>query len=158
VVLAGGPARRLQLAAKVGIGDEYVNVVEADTGDALAQVVELTGGRGADLVVECTGVPGAVDQGLRLVRRGGSYLVVGQYTDGGDTTINPHQIVYRQLEVLGSWGFTGAHLAGYVQLLTEFVARFDLAQLVTTYPLDDNRRAINDVATGRVMKAVLVNS
>jgi threonine dehydrogenase-like Zn-dependent dehydrogenase len=101
-------------------------------------------------------VPAAVDQGMRLARRGGSYLVVGQYTDGGDTVINPHQIVYRRLDVLGSWAFTGAHLAEYVRLLPKLVERFDLARLVTTYALADNAAALREVSGGAVMKAVLV--
>jgi threonine dehydrogenase-like Zn-dependent dehydrogenase len=159
VVLAGGPAPRLHLAAELGIGDARVNVVEAHDADrALAEVVELTGGHGADLVIECAGVPSAVHQGMRLARRGGSYLVVGQYTDSGDAVINPHQIVYRQLDVLGSWAFTGAHLVEYVRLLPRLVERFDLARLVTTYPLTDNGVALRDVADGAALKAVLANA
>lgn len=158
VILVGGPSQRLALAAELGIGDHHVNVVEsADPAATLAQVVELTGGRGADLVVECTGVPSAIDQGLRLARRGGSYLVVGQYTDSGDAAINPHQIVYRRLDVVGSWAFTGAHLAHYVRLLPTLLARFDLARLVTTYPLAEHAAALADVAAGTIMKAVLVS-
>jgi threonine dehydrogenase-like Zn-dependent dehydrogenase/ABC-type nitrate/sulfonate/bicarbonate transport system substrate-binding protein len=156
VVLAGGPAARLDLAAEVGIGDAHVNVVGADEpSDAVREVVELTGGRGADLVIECTGVPKAVDEGMRMARRGGTYLVVGQYTDGGDATINPHQIVYRRLDVLGSWAFTGAHLVEYVRLVPRLVERFDLARLVTPYALADHAVALRDVAAGAVMKAVL---
>lgn len=158
VILVGGPAPRLALAAEVGIGDHHVNVVDSDDPAAtLAHVVELTGGRGADLVVECTGAPSAIDQGLRLARRGGSYLVVGQYTDSGDATINPHQIVYRRLDVVGSWAFTGGHLARYVGLLPQLLGRFDLARLVTSYPLADHATALADVAAGTVMKAVLVS-
>jgi threonine dehydrogenase-like Zn-dependent dehydrogenase len=156
VVLAGGPAQRLELAADVGIGDAHVNVVEAgDPADAISEVIELTGGRGADLVIECTGVPAAVEQGMRMARRGGAYLVVGQYTDGGNATINPHQIVYRRLDVLGSWAFSGAHLVEYIRLLPRLVERFELARLVTTYPLADHAVALSDVAGGSVMKAVL---
>jgi threonine dehydrogenase-like Zn-dependent dehydrogenase len=158
VILAGGPAGRLALAAELGIGDHHVDVVETDDpAAALAHVVELTGGRGADVVVECTGVPAAIAQGLRLARRGGSYVVVGQYTDGGDAAINPHQIVYRRLDVIGSWAFTGEHLVRYVQLLPALLERFDLARLVTTYPLADHATALADVAAGAVMKAVLVS-
>ena len=158
MILVGGPAPRLALAAEVGIGDHHVNVVDSDDPAAtLAHVVELTGGRGADLVVECTGAPSAIDQGLRLARRGGSYLVVGQYTDSGDATINPHQIVYRRLDVVGSWAFTGGHLARYVGLLPQLLGRFDLARLVTSYPLADHATALADVAAGTVMKAVLVS-
>nr|AGS49338.1 putative alcohol dehydrogenase [uncultured bacterium esnapd2] len=154
VILAGGPANRLKLAADAGIGDHHVNVVE--TRNALAEVVDLTGG-GADLVIECAGVPSAFGEGLRLARRGGSYLVVGQYTDSGDALVNPHQIVFRQLDVIGSWAFTGAHLIEYVQLLPALAARFDLASLVTTYPLTEHSAALRDVASGSVMKAVLTS-
>ncbi|MCK9879088.1 zinc-binding dehydrogenase [Frankia sp. Ag45/Mut15] len=77
-----------------------------DSDAALAEVVDLVDG-GADLVIECAGAPTAFAQGLRLARRGGSCLVVGQYTDSGDAMVNPHQIVSRQLDVIGSWAFTG---------------------------------------------------
>ncbi|WP_031525066.1 zinc-binding dehydrogenase [Streptomyces sp. NRRL F-5123] len=159
VIVVGGPDQRLRVAAEVGIGDEHVNIVDADGAGAqdevLARVIELTGGRGADLVIECVGAPAAVAQGLRLARRGGSYLVVGQYTDNGDASINPHQIVYRQLDVVGSWAFTGAHLVEYVRLLPALVRRFDLARLVTIYPLEESAAALADVERGSVIKAVL---
>jgi len=159
VIIVGGPANRLELAAKAGIGDAHVNLVEAsDPAQTLTQVREMTGGRGADLVIECTGVPAAVGQGLTMPRRGGSYLIVGQYTDAGDTTINPHQIVFRQLDVVGSWAFTGAHVVEYVKLLPALIRRFDLKSLVTSYPLEACSQAMAAVASGSVMKAVLASA
>ncbi|MFC9280157.1 hypothetical protein [Streptomyces collinus] len=94
-------------------------------------------------------------QGLTLARRGGSYLIIGQYTDAGDTMLSPHQIVYRQLDVSGSWAFTGAHLVEYVRLLPALTARFDLENMVTAYPLGHHAEALADVARGAVLKAVL---
>lgn len=158
VIMVGGPAGRLRQAAAAGIGDVHLNIVDADDPAAvLDEARAATGGAGADLVIECAGVPAAVAQGLRLARRGGSYLVIGQYTDAGDTLVNPHQIVHRQLDVIGSWAFSGAHLVEYVRLLPALVARFDLASLVTTFPLDEHERATAAVAEGAVMKAVLVS-
>ncbi|MBC9730668.1 zinc-binding dehydrogenase [Streptomyces sp. TRM68367] len=160
VILVGGPAGRLDLARAAGIGDDHVDIVGAGpegTGKALQQVRDLTGGRGADLVIECTGVPAAVAQGLTLARRGGAYLIVGQYTDAGDTLVNPHQIVHRQLDVIGSWAFTGAHLVDYIRLLPALTARFALEELVTPYPLVSAGEAVTAVAAGSVMKAVLAS-
>jgi threonine dehydrogenase-like Zn-dependent dehydrogenase len=157
VILVGGPEARLRSAAQLGLGSRHINIVEsADHGETIAEVVEMTGG-GADLVIECTGVPDAVGEGLRLARRGGSYLVVGQYTDAGDALINPHQIVHRNLDVIGSWAFTGGHLAEYVRLLPRLVERFRLRDLVTTYPLEDHALALAEVANRSVVKAVLVS-
>ncbi|MEU6173301.1 zinc-binding dehydrogenase [Streptantibioticus parmotrematis] len=154
VIVVGGPAERLELASDAGIGDVHLDVTGTDDPDAvLEQVRSLTGG-GADLVIECAGVPAAVAQGLTLARRGGSYLVIGQYTDAGDTLVNPHQIVYRQLDVIGSWAFTGAHLVEYVRMLPTLAARFDLARLVTAFPLERHAEALEAVRSGGVMKAV----
>ena len=151
VIIVGGPADRLAVAKAAGIGDEHIDISEDGF---LERVQEI----GADLVIECTGVPAAVAQGVRLPRRGGSYLIVGQYTDAGDTPINPHQIVYRQLDVVGSWAFTGAHLVEYVRLLPALVRRFDLRSLTTPYPLASHAVAMAAVAGGAVLKAVLVSS
>jgi threonine dehydrogenase-like Zn-dependent dehydrogenase len=158
VIVVGGPEARLRLAAELGIGSRHLNIVESpDHGETIAEVIELTAG-GADLVIECTGVPAAVGEGLRMARRGGSYLVVGQYTDAGDARVNPHQIVYRQLDVVGSWAFTGGHLVEYVRLLPKLLERFRLGRLVTTYPLEHHATAMRDVADGSVVKAVLVST
>jgi threonine dehydrogenase-like Zn-dependent dehydrogenase len=156
VIVVGGPAGRLELARLARIGDEHLDIVGGDDPDTVFdRVRELTGGRGADLVIECTGVPAAVAQGLRLARRGGAYLVVGQYTDAGDTAVNPHQIVFRQLDVIGSWAFTGAHLVDYVRLLPALTARCDLKALVTVFPLAAANEAVTAARTGSVLKAVL---
>lgn len=158
VILAGGPRARLAAARTAGIGDEYVDAVESNgPQDTLEAVLALTQGRGADLVIECAGVPDAVEQGTRMVRRGGSYLIVGQYTDSGNTWFNPHQIVHRQLSVIGSWAFSGAHLAEYIRLLPALTGRFDLSTLVTAFPLADVEEALSQVAAGAVMKAVLTS-
>ncbi|MGW1194622.1 zinc-binding dehydrogenase [Streptomyces sp. NPDC002536] len=158
VILIGGPAERLALAAKAGIGDVHIEIAGSqDAGRVLQEVRDATGGDGADLVIECAGVPAAVAQGLTLARRGGSYLVIGQYSDAGDTLLNPHQIVHRQLDVIGSWAFTGAHLTEYVRLLPTLAERFDLAGLVTAFPLEQHAEAMAAVAAGAVMKAVLTS-
>jgi threonine dehydrogenase-like Zn-dependent dehydrogenase len=156
VVVVGGPARRLAAAAAAGIGDVHLDIVGATDPEAVLREARAAAGPdGADLVIECAGVPDAVAQGLTLARRGGSYLVIGQYTDAGETRLNPHQIVYRQLDVTGSWAFTGAHLVEYVRLLPALTARFDLESLVTVYPLEHHAKALADVAAGTALKAVL---
>jgi threonine dehydrogenase-like Zn-dependent dehydrogenase len=90
-----------------------------------------------------------------MCRRGGSYLVVGQYTDAGPGVINPHAIVYRQLDVTGSWAFSGAHLERYVASLPAVTRRHDIAQLVTPFALDEVNEALSAAAAGMVVKAVL---
>jgi threonine dehydrogenase-like Zn-dependent dehydrogenase len=155
VILVGGPRERLEVARAAGIGDEHIDILDGGVETAQNEVLALTRGLGGDLVVECAGVPEAVEQGTRLVRRGGSYLIIGQYTDGGNTSFNPHQIVYRQLDIIGSWAFSGVHLAEYIRMLPALSSRFDLRSLVTVFTLQEVQQAMQQVSNGHVMKAVL---
>lgn len=154
VIIVGGPTERLEKAKQCGIGDEYIDII-AQGPEATARNVRELVPDGADLVVECTGVPEAIAQGIGFARRGGAYLIVGQYTDAGPTTVNPHHIVQKQLNVVGSWAFSGAHLVEYVRMLPALASRFDLSSLVTVYPLEECAEALTAVGQGRVLKAVL---
>jgi D-arabinose 1-dehydrogenase-like Zn-dependent alcohol dehydrogenase len=158
VILVGGPAGRLALARELGVGDVHVDLFEtADAAERIRLIVDETpGGRGADVVLECAGVPAAVPEGFEMARRNGRYLVLGQYTDRGAVPINPHVITRKQLTVAGSWAFAEGHYLRYVDSLPQLAARFDLARLVTPYPLTEANRALADVEAGAVMKAVLV--
>ena len=157
VILVGGPANRLALARELGVGHVHVDLFEVtDPAERIRRVLaETPGERGADVVLECAGVPAAVPEGFEMARRNGRYLVLGQYTDRGAVPINPHVITRKQLKVFGSWAFAEAHYLRYVQSVPQLAARFDLARLVTIYPLADANRALADVAAGKVMKAVL---
>jgi threonine dehydrogenase-like Zn-dependent dehydrogenase len=156
IVVVGAPAGRLQLAADLAIGSAHIDFTATSPDQLVEQVIGMTPAhRGADLVIECTGVPGAVEQGLRMCRRGGSYLILGQYTDAGAAPINPHTIVHRQLDVIGSWAFGGPHLERYVASLPGVLRMHALERLVSVFDLADVNRALTAVKEGAVMKAVL---
>jgi L-iditol 2-dehydrogenase len=64
---------RLRIAEKLGT-DRIINVEKEDP---VMIVKEMTKGIGADLVVELSGSPGAISQGLRMVRTHGRFLAIG---------------------------------------------------------------------------------
>jgi threonine dehydrogenase-like Zn-dependent dehydrogenase len=157
VLMVGGPAGRLERARHLGVADDLCDVFVVEDPAARARwVMDRTEGhRGGDLVVECTGVPGAVAEAIDMSRPAGTVLVLGQYTDAGPATINPHLITRKQLRVLGSWAFAESHFVDYVKSLPTLAARFSLETLVSLYPLDEANEALADMKEGRVMKAVL---
>jgi threonine dehydrogenase-like Zn-dependent dehydrogenase len=157
IVLVGGPAARIEIAEELGVCDVGVDLDRcAEPESRLAAVREaVPGGRGADLVVEATGLPGAVAEGIDMARRGGRYLVVGQYTDHGATLINPHLVTRKQLNVVGSWAFSAEHYERYVATLPQLVERFDVLRLVTEYPLAEVNHALADMRAGTTVKSVL---
>jgi threonine dehydrogenase-like Zn-dependent dehydrogenase len=159
-IIVGGPSSRLELAREIGVGDVHIDIFATpDPDERKRQVLDETrGGRGADVVLECAGVPSAVPEGFELARRNGRFLVLGQYTDRGETLFNPHVITRKQLKIYGSWAFSESHYARYVESLPLLAARFDLGRLVTRYPLAEVNRALEEMASGSVMKAVLAPS
>lgn len=156
VILVGGPELRLQQAEKLGVGDVHLNVFDGSTVEQrVARVRDETGGRGVDVVIECAGVPSAVAEGVDMARPDGQYCVLGQYTDQGESPLNPHLLTRKQLTVRGAWGVSARHYVRYISSLPRLLERFDLPSLLSEYPLDAANDAMADAAAGRVMKAVL---
>ncbi len=80
VVAVDSVENRLALAKEFG-ADHTINL-DGDFRERISRVKELTGG-GADVVVELAGTPLAIREGMKYIRRGGKYLVMG--------AINPKQ-------------------------------------------------------------------
>src|SRR5262249_61911760 len=97
-----------------------------------AWVRDRTGGRGADVVIEASGNPAAVPEGLEMLRDAGRYVVVGQYTDAGDATVNPHRHINRtHATILGAWGFEFTHFHRALGMMAKHNARFKWRDLLT---------------------------
>jgi L-iditol 2-dehydrogenase len=158
VVVVGGPADRLSFATRMGATD--VVDLELPASDRVAEVRRLTGGRGADVVIEAAGAPDAVPQALDMVRDGGRVVVVGQYADNGDTTLNPHrQINRKHVEIRGVWGSDYSHFHRAVQLAARFGDRVPWREMVSgRYPLGRVRDALEAVERRDVLKAIIMPS
>ena len=157
VLMVGAPAARLQVARHLGV-DDVLDLAEAPQGmDRVAWVRARTSGRGADVVIEATGNPAAFPEGLEMLRDAGRYVMVGQYTDAGDVSLNPHRHVNRRhATILGCWGYEFTHLHRSMALLARHAARFDWAALVTReYPLERAGDALLAMERMEVVKAVL---
>jgi L-iditol 2-dehydrogenase len=107
VIMIDPIQERLDVANELG-ATHTINPKEVDTlGEREKLVKELSDGIGADLVIEAAGEPAAFEESLKLVRRGGTVVEMGHFTDTGDATINPHKdIVFKDIQLLGSWAHT----------------------------------------------------
>ncbi|MGI5819775.1 MAG: zinc-binding dehydrogenase, partial [Armatimonadota bacterium] len=156
VILIGAPDRRLHVGRRLG-ADETVSIELTTAADRRERVLALTDGHGADVTIEATGSPDAIREGMRLTRDAGVYVVVGQYTDAGETAINPHHDLNRKhLDVRGCWGIDFSHFYRSLQVLARNKERFPWEAVISRYyALDEAAQALDDVAHLRVVKAVL---
>lgn len=157
VIALGDPLSRLTLARRMG-ADSVLSVDDTEPEDRLHLVRGATGGRGADVIIEATGNPRAVEEGVSLVRDGGTYVVVGHYTDAGSATLNPHVDVNRKhLDIRGQWGTDFGHVARSLSLFARHRDRLPFAEIIGgRYGLDDTGQALADVEALRVTKAIIV--
>jgi L-iditol 2-dehydrogenase len=157
VFVVGAPKPRLDAAMRLGADDALDITQVASAADRIRWVRDRTAGRGADVVIEASGNPPAVVEGLEMLRDAGRYVVVGQYTDAGDVTLNPHRHINRRhATILGCWGYEFTHLHRALQLMARHNARFRWRELITReYRLAEAPAALEDMERLAVVKAVI---
>ena len=158
VLCIGAPELRLEVASEAG-AEAVLNFENHNLADRLEWVRERTGGRGADVTIEATGAPDAVAEAMRFTRDAGRVVVVGQYTDHGETSFNPHLDLNRKhLDVRGCWGSDFSHFYRAVQIVSDPLkskAWVSLKSKLARYSLAKANEALVDVAQGRVLKALI---
>jgi L-iditol 2-dehydrogenase len=66
-------SKRLEKATELGA----TGVINSKEQDPVEAIQELTGGRGCDLVIDTSGVEAAAGQGVQILRKGGTLVMVG---------------------------------------------------------------------------------
>jgi threonine dehydrogenase-like Zn-dependent dehydrogenase len=159
VICVGAPEQpRLELARKFG-AEATVDIERYQTAEArIARVRELVGGFGADLVMDCSGHPSAGPEGIEFLRDGGTYVEMGQFTDAGAITTSWHRICAKDINVLGSWGFTGNDLPLGVDMLYRAKAKYPWFDMQTLYPFSEDgiARAVADAIAMKTVKSTIV--
>lgn len=157
VIMVGGPKKRLDVVKQFGI-DAVIDIQEIpDPSARLAEIRRITDCQLADVTIEATGVPSAVSEGMNFCKNGGTYVVVGQYTDNGTVDINPHlQINRKHLSVKGCWGSDLSHFYRGVQLMEKYADKFPWSLIVSEeFDLFRAEEALDAVESLNVFKALI---
>jgi L-iditol 2-dehydrogenase len=147
---------RLGFARKLG-ADHMINASKISEMDRLAQVRELTNGRGADVVVECAGVPGAVREGLDMLRISGLLIEAGNFSDMGEISISPHRhLCAKNVRILGVGGEEPAAYGPSMRQMVRYMRHYPLADFVThRFGLRDVDAAMKKSMAADSMKVVI---
>jgi L-iditol 2-dehydrogenase len=156
VLCIGAPSLRLEAATQAG-ASAVASIETFTEQERLEWVLAQTGGRGADVTIEATGSPAAVVQAMRFTRDAGRVVIVGQYTDHGPATFNPHLDLNRKhLDVRGCWGSDFSHFYRAAQIISEEARAAPWAGIsLARYNLTQANEALADVSSGRVLKALI---
>ncbi|MGH3738830.1 MAG: zinc-dependent alcohol dehydrogenase family protein [Micromonosporaceae bacterium] len=141
-------------AASVSVVDlqpERLGVAAKLGADAVARTAdELGRPLGWEVVVDCTGAVPAIEDGLRRVRRGGTFQVFGVAAAEATATFSPFRIYHDEITVVGSMAVL--HSFGRaVELMANQVV--DAGTMISHhFPLDAYPQALDAFRQGRGRK------
>lgn len=133
--------QRLEQATLFGA----THTVSVATGDEeLVEVIhQTTDGRGVDLAIELSGAASSIQAGLRALRIGGRYVLVGSVFPAPDVPVSAESIVRRWLTIRGVHNYAPVDLSEAVQFLEEAHTRYPLETLVSrNFTLSEAEQAV----------------
>jgi threonine dehydrogenase-like Zn-dependent dehydrogenase len=153
LVVVGGPADRLAVAAEWGASDT-VSVDEHPDATSRVEIIrELTGG--PSLAFELAGAPGAFAEGIDMLAPNGRYVAMG--TLGGERQpVDAASIVLKALRIRGSMSGDIGDYHTALELLDRFRDRFRWDRMIGThYGLDQLDQAMNSMLAMEQIKPVI---
>src|SRR6266498_3380770 len=130
--------RALALAKSIGAHHTVLA-----NGGHVQQVLDLTDGNGAEVVIDFVGERGAENDGVAMLRRAGSYFVIGY---GGAINVPTIDIISTEINFVGN-------LVGTFNDLDELMTLAAQGQVklhTQSYPLDAVNDAMDDLDAGRL--------
>jgi D-arabinose 1-dehydrogenase-like Zn-dependent alcohol dehydrogenase len=146
VLAADNRPDRLDLAMSLGAESAHLTTDP----EFVAGLRRASGGNGVDAVLDFVAEQDTPDLALRVLRRGGTYSIVGY---GGTLTVPTVAMITQEHRILGN--FVGTHKD--LSELMDLQRRGGVSVTVQKYPLEKVAEAVEDLRRGRVVgRAVLV--
>jgi D-arabinose 1-dehydrogenase-like Zn-dependent alcohol dehydrogenase len=119
----------------------------------LDAAAEACGALGPDVVVQCADSAELDRAAIELAGYGARVVFVGTVPEAFE--LRASELIWRELALLGSRGFTADDIAEVIDLYLAGAVRVDhLTSRVR--PLEEGNQALEDLAAGRVFRSVLV--
>ena len=141
---------KLELAKRLGADATFLSTQPG----LVDEIIERTNGDGADVLLEMSGSGVAIDQGLQMVRNGGTAALLGIPSDNININL-AERIIFKGLKVLGINGRRMFETWYQTQALVKS-GRVDLRPIIThVLPYGQFDRAFELMRTGEAAKIVL---
>ena len=110
----------------------------------LKDVLDFTNGIGADVVLDFVADQGTPDAGVKMIKKGGTYCIIGEGGTVSDLTID---MIVRELNLIGSFVGTYNELSELMEL--DRMGRIKIVSKV--YPMSDVVQVMKDLKEGKVL-------
>jgi L-iditol 2-dehydrogenase len=128
------------------------HVVNPNEVNVLDMVMDITG-VGADVVIECVGKPSTSQSALNLARRGGTIEFFGVCPVGQTFPIEPNQIYFKELTIVGSY-VNPLTFDRAIKVLSSGIIRIDEFP-INRFSLDNVHEALRYQEEGLTIKSII---
>ncbi|OGN88467.1 MAG: zinc-binding dehydrogenase [Chloroflexi bacterium RBG_13_46_14] len=131
------------------------HLVNASKGDPIEQVKKITGGYGADYVIITVGVTSAIAQGVAMLGRQGTVVIVGLATQ--NLEVFPMDIIDNEKVITASFMGTTNSSQDIPKLINLYKSgKLKLDELITAhYTLDQINEAVSSTASGEALRNII---
>ncbi len=144
VIISELTPKKLERARSMGIGD----VIDAKNNDPVEKVMELTDGVGADAVIVAVGHSVAYKQGYAMLKHyEGRFLLFAAGYPKPEMQIDPNEIHYRRLEIIGTMSGDASDFRDAGFMLSNKIVNCSYSLEGKTFPLRDIQEAYKAAAT-----------
>jgi alcohol dehydrogenase len=146
---------RLDAIKKFG-ATKTINTKNMENSEIIDTILSLTHGHGVDCAIEAAGLPSIIPLGLKSLRIGGRYALVGIVFKGADFDYDAGDIVLRMLNVMGVHNYDTKHLQMGVDFLSKTCGEFPFKSLVSHHvTLDDINQGLRAAASGEHIRVAV---
>jgi len=119
--------KRLELSKEFG-ADFIINPnVEKDI---IKKIKEITEDRGADYVIEVAGTPNVINDGIKFLRIGGTYILLGAIYPGNIFSADSSEIITKCLNISGRHNYDAIHLKNAINIVQKSKNKFPYEKIV----------------------------
>ena len=133
------------------------HTINASQVEPIEAIKELTDGRGADYAFEVIGNPRTIAQAYRMIRRGGTLVVVGVAPVTAEVSINASSLMLEEKMIRGSLYGSCVPKLDTPRILNLYKAgKLKLDELISReYPLSKINEAFDALRKGEVARSVI---
>ncbi len=147
--------QRLDAIKKFG-ATKTINTRYMEDNEIINTITSLTNGYGVDCAIEAAGIPSIIPLGLKSLRKGGRYVLVGIVFNGADFSYDAGDIVFRMLNVMGVHNYDAKHLQMGVDFLSKTCREFPFKSITSfSTSLDNINHGLQLAASGEHIRVAI---
>ena len=98
--------------------------------DITTEIKRITEERGADYVIEVTGTPKVISDGIKFLRIGGTYILLGAIYPDSNLTIDSSDIITKCLNISGMHNYDPVYLQKAIELVQKSKHKYPFRKIV----------------------------